>query len=274
MRFHPGNLFSVGSTTAVSDTLVDRIPQGRAWLRGLSLNPSAPAGVRRRLVACDPSAADVFPERAVSVGDLVGAAEKGTDLPGRCAALLTTAPPEDLDEAVDRTGAPDVRFALAGDEKIRTDTEKWLRGELFMWMYDGDFTWEKPSRGTATARKTAVLQELYATWGHPDWQRLAEHPWLVTHIGLARFADHKYAFARLAAVEDPAIEGAVLAALLTDPSATLRWWARRDRRLPWPYLRPLLEHHPEDAAANPGLPVEVMHRLLDIVVGVPDEPAG
>lgn len=111
---------------------------------------------------------------------------------------------------------------------------------------------------------------MYATWDGLDWVRLPEHPWFVTRVGLGRFAEHKYVFARLAAVEDPAIGGAALAGLLGDASATLRWWARRDRRLPWPWLRPLLETHPEDAAANPGLPVEVMHRLLDIV-GVPGQ---
>ncbi|MEU8138471.1 hypothetical protein [Streptodolium elevatio] len=272
MRFLPDNLFPVGSTTAASDTSVDRIPQGRDWLRGLALNPAAPAAVRRRLLGYDPSAAGAFPERAVCVDDLRALVDENADRPKRCGVLLTTAPPEDMAETLDRTGAPEVRFRFAGDEEIRTDAEKWLRGETTLKWREGRLVEWTPSRWNASARGTAVIQEMYATADTPGWRRLAEHPWFVTYIGLARFADHGLAFARLAAVEDPAIDGAALGRLLADPSATLRWWARRDRRLPWPWLRPLLETHPEDAAANPGLPSEVMHRLLDIV-GLPDEPA-
>ncbi|WP_436776965.1 hypothetical protein [Yinghuangia sp. YIM S09857] len=265
MRLLPDNLFPVGSPLALPDTLVDRIPQGRAWLRGLALNPTAPGAVRRRLAACDPAVAASFPEQAVSIRDLLDLAATRSDRDTRGAALLTSVPPEDLDDALDRTGAVEVRFRYAMDEETRTDTEKWLRGEKILKWRKGRLVSEEPTRWSATARRTAVLQEMYATSGIRDWRRIAEHPWFVSHIGLARFADHKYAFTRLAAAEDPAVPGPVLAGLLTDPSPTLRWWARRDPRLPWPYLRPLLDHHPEDAAANPGLPVEVMHRLLDIV---------
>ncbi|MGR6997662.1 hypothetical protein ACU686_05450 [Yinghuangia aomiensis] len=77
----------------------------------------------------------------------------------------------------------------------------------------------------------------------------------------ARFAAHPRPYARMAALDDPAADFAALAA---DPSPTVRWWARRNRHLPWQQLRALLATHPEDAAANPGLPPEVMRRLLDI----------
>jgi hypothetical protein len=125
---------------------------------------------------------------------------------------------------------------------------------------DPDFTVRMLLAWHHTYAPLAVRQEAYATWADPAWQQLGIRPGFRAG-GLARFAAHPRPYARMAALDDPAADFAVLAA---DPSPTVRWWARRNRHLPWQQLRALLATHPEDAAANPGLPPEVMHRLLDI----------
>ncbi|MGA4545420.1 hypothetical protein ACPA54_36065 [Uniformispora flossi] len=125
---------------------------------------------------------------------------------------------------------------------------------------DPDFTVRMLLAWHHTYAPLAVRQEAYATWADPAWQQFGIRPGFRAG-GLARFAAHPRPYARMAALDDPAADFAALAA---DPSPTVRWWARRNRHLPWQQLRALLVTHPEDAAANPGLPPEVMHRLLDI----------
>ncbi|NUU20197.1 MAG: hypothetical protein HOV68_01590, partial [Streptomycetaceae bacterium] len=223
--------------------------------------------VRRRLLALDPvPGGGDFPTRAVTVADLVDLVHRRADDATRRKTLLTDTLPADLDAAVTRTGTDRPRFAAGADEETRDEVEQWLRGEPIVKGKGGaKVRVAPPDRFGATPARINVVQTMYATWPDPAWTRLPEHPWFRTRVGLARFGGHALPYARLAAVEDPAADGRLIGALLHDPSPTLRWWARRDPRLPWPSLRPLIESQPEDAAANPGLPPEVMHRLLDIV---------
>ncbi|MDI2132072.1 hypothetical protein [Yinghuangia seranimata] len=156
--------------------------------------------------------------------------------------------------------------------KELSDEERTAAESGTPWHIDAVWRRDRTDKFEPYKYDLALAQRLYALWGSAERAALTEERFF--HFdGLARYLDHPRPYARLAAVEDPAVGGPALAALLRDQSPTVRRAVRRERRLPWPYLRPLLETHPEDAAANPGLPPEVMHRLLDIS-GLPFSDSG
>ncbi|MCF2534010.1 hypothetical protein, partial [Yinghuangia soli] len=256
MRFSTDTLVSPAPTTipapAPADEPADRlIPQASAWLRGLAHNPAVPAPLRRRVRELSAKSVE-FPTRAVTVADLRAAVAGTADADRRRALLLTSELPADLDAALSRGAAPELRFATAADERTRLQVLRWLRGELRPRPprfddagrelrtaddAEDDYIPERWNRKagpawTVSRSQLAVVQAMYAQWGDPLWSRIPEHPWFVDVKGLARFVGHELPYVRLTALEDPLVTAAEVAALLTDASPTLRWWARRDRRLP------------------------------------------
>ncbi|GAA4969902.1 hypothetical protein GCM10023205_39130 [Yinghuangia aomiensis] len=275
------------------------VPEARGWLRGLAANPAAPESVRDRLRAAG-RAADAPP--ALTLAGLADAVRATPDAAALRVRLGTSELPDDLaevalrsaptdEETVSRAaGAPWRETVLWAKETKETKEAKGTKGFAMhdnvavsarsplerrrsaataIWMpdfdtaalaADPDFTVRMLLAWHHTYAPLAVRQEAYATWADPAWQQLGMRPGFRAD-GLVRFAAHPRPYARMAALDDPAAD---FAALSADPSPTVRWWARRNRHLPWQQLRALLVAHPEDAAANPGLPPEVMHRLLDI----------
>lgn len=281
------------------ESALDRVPEARGWLRGLAANPAAPEAVRVRLRAAGAAA---YAPPALTLAGLADAVRGTPDAAALRVLLGTSELPDDLaevalrsaptdEEAVSRAvGAPwretvpwtketketkEVKgakgFAMHDNVPVsaRSPLERRRSAATALWLpdfdtaalaADPDFTVRMLLAWHHTYAPLAVRQEAYATWADPAWQQLGVRPGFRTG-GLARFAAHPRPYARMAALDDPAADFAALAA---DPSPTVRWWARRNRHLPWQQLRALLATHPEDAAANPGLPPEVMHRLLDI----------
>ncbi|MCP2309100.1 hypothetical protein [Kitasatospora paracochleata] len=107
-----------------------------------------------------------------------------------------------------------------------------------------------------------LLVELFAAG--PEYDGLAGRPGFAL-AGLAGLAGDPQARRRLAALHDPLIASERVARLTGDPDPAVADAAVRHPRLPLPVLRHLLaSEHAPSAAANPGLPVDVMHCLLDL----------
>lgn len=275
------------SARKASASALDLVPEARGWLRGLAVNPAAPESVRDRLRA---AGAAVDAPAALTLAGLADAVRGTSDTAALRALLGTSELPGDLTEVALRSEPADEEAASRALGAPWWETASWAKGFA---MHDGagisarsplerrrsaataawlpesataalaadpDFTVRMLLAWHHTYAPLAIRQEAYATWSDPAWQQLGARPGFRAD-GLARFAGHPRPYARMAALDDPAAD---FAALSADPSPTVRWWARRNRHLPWRQLRALLATHPEDAAANPGLPPEVMHRLLDI----------
>jgi hypothetical protein len=94
--------------------------------------------------------------------------------------------------------------------------------------------------------------------------RLLQHPSLL-NSGPARLADHPDPQARALAVRDPDATPELIERLSHDPDPQVRAWLADDPRLPLERLLEMFED-PETAgvsAANPNLPLPLMHRVLD-----------
>ncbi|MEU9129312.1 hypothetical protein AB0D08_14600 [Kitasatospora sp. NPDC048540] len=111
-----------------------------------------------------------------------------------------------------------------------------------------------------------LLVELYATAQDRNWSALRHHP-NFPRPGLARFADDPNPRLRHAALDDPAAGPELPLRLADDPEVGM--WAVRDPRLPAGELlrRLALPGGAFAAAANPALPPERMHRLVDLARG-------
>ncbi|MFD8141485.1 hypothetical protein [Streptomyces sp. NPDC059708] len=116
-----------------------------------------------------------------------------------------------------------------------------------------------------------LVVEMYAHWHGLMWSGLRFHP-NFARPGLARYVDHPNPRLRHAALDDPDGGPDLVMQLIDDPDVGCR--ALRDPRLPSDELlrRLALPGSARDAAANPALPPETMHRLLDLagVAGLPD----
>ncbi|MFD1311421.1 hypothetical protein [Streptomyces kaempferi] len=109
----------------------------------------------------------------------------------------------------------------------------------------------------------ALVLEMYAHWHGLKWTLVRSHP-NFAKPGLARFVDHPDARLRRAALDDPEAGPELVLRLIDDPE--VGWWALRDPRLPSQELNQRLNvpDSARNAAANPALPPETMHRLLDL----------
>ncbi|MFB7368926.1 hypothetical protein ACFC0D_03660 [Streptomyces sp. NPDC056222] len=110
-----------------------------------------------------------------------------------------------------------------------------------------------------------LLVEMFADWKGLSWGMLARRR-NFARPGLARYADDPNYRLRLAALADPEGTPELVERLSHDPDDTVRGRAAADPRLPHARLVELLgsNHMPYTAAANPALPTELMHPLLDI----------
>ncbi|MCX5015293.1 hypothetical protein OG765_30710 [Streptomyces sp. NBC_00555] len=110
-----------------------------------------------------------------------------------------------------------------------------------------------------------LLVEMFADWNGLSWGMLAYRRNFV-RPGLARFADDPNHRLRYAALFDPQAEPELVEGLSHDTDGMVRCHAAGDPRLPGPRLIELLggDGMPRTAAANPALPAELMHQLLDV----------
>ncbi|MFI1354827.1 HEAT repeat domain-containing protein [Streptomyces sp. NPDC020898] len=110
-----------------------------------------------------------------------------------------------------------------------------------------------------------LVLEMYTHWHGLRWSFLRVHP-NFARPGLARFVDHPNPRLRRAALDDPEAGPELVMRLIDDPDAEVARWALRDPRLPTEELHRRLgvPASARDAAANPTLAPETMHRLLDL----------
>ncbi|MGK5680177.1 hypothetical protein [Actinoplanes sp. URMC 104] len=138
--------------------------------------------------------------------------------------------------------SPELMAALAADddEDVRlllVESQKAAPPETVLWVY---------------ARNLAITH----SW-LPDHPALAGYPF-------ARLAEDPFPRLRALVTRDPATPPEVIERLSHDPDPAVRTEMARDRRLPVARVLELFEDHSttEGAAANPRLPLPVMHSIV------------
>ncbi|WP_232247286.1 hypothetical protein [Kitasatospora azatica] len=274
---------------ALSRAVVARVlsaPGGDEGRRMIAGNPSLPADVVV-LLARDPD--PEVRERIACRGDL-GAAERRTlavdpDPAVRLAISLHPALTEQeraaIDYQVDQTGTFDYspepfhprdpetvrRRALSAHPVLRRGAARdhGLPPDLLARLAEDEDLGVRVllAQNHPDAPAPLLLRSFLEYTGHRR-EHLTTRPNFPTH-GLAAFADHQDPAVRRLAARDPDLAPATADRLTRDPDPQVRAAFAAHPRLPQPRLLELLddEELAHAAAANPALPVGLMHSLLD-----------
>lgn len=168
---------------------------------------------------------------------------------------------------------PDVAELLAGDEDrvVRLfltescdDAPADMLLEVWRW-WNGSLTYPGRPRTHPNFPRRDLLR--YADDPHPRMRQLALDDPESTADLVERFSRDTDVEVRLRAATDPRLSAASAVRLLDDPRGRVRDAAARHPRLPARVLVQLLRDPDTagDAARNPALPVDLMHRMTDPV---------